>query len=514
MYQVKANLIVSTLIVNFIAFSIGVAAPLDDTFTYQGRLTDANLVADGPYDFLFSLYDANDGGFQVASPVNVNEVEVIDGYFTAELSFGSAAFAGDERWLQVALRPGWQEDPNAYTFLYPRQRITATPYSLYTKTAGDIKLPYTASTSTASNAVYITNTGTGKAIVGIGQNNDGVTGSSETPNRSGVFGYNDTAGGYGVFGSSNDGIGVFGHTHGSGTAGFFEITNPSSANNALYVTTDGNGIALKATATKTGNINNYAGYFEAAGDNGVGIYAEGKGYLSKGLYAKVIDANGTNYAVYGENDNGDGYAGYFEGRGYFSGDVGIGTSTPSAPLTIKPIIGTDIEFESGSSNADIMASNELKIGTKMPFSLSFMTDNQYRMTIKGGGDVGIGTTSPSEKLDVDGNAHVTGEYKKAYTTGTKNNATPIAYGFVNDNATIGSGTPNFSVSWDSYSQRYEITITGENFYYQDYTTIVTPSGSSPAIATTGSVSGKLLVKIYNLSGTPMQEDFQFITYKP
>ena len=68
MYHDRTNLIVSILIVGFIAFSIGVASPLGDGFTYQGRLTDANLVADGPYDFLFSLYDANDGGFQVATP--------------------------------------------------------------------------------------------------------------------------------------------------------------------------------------------------------------------------------------------------------------------------------------------------------------------------------------------------------------------------------------------------------------------------------------------------------------
>ncbi len=72
----------------------------------------------------------------------------------------------------------------------------------------------------------------------------------------------------------------------------------------------------------------------------------------------------------------------------------------------------------------------------------------------------------------------------------------IAYGTVTSNGTLYSGTSNLSVSWNSSLNRYEITITGEDYYYLDYVTIVTPSSGMPCFARTNSMSGKLLVYLY------------------
>jgi len=66
----------------------------------------------------------------------LGEVDVIDGYFTVSLDFGSDVFNGDARWLEIGVRLGDLEDPNVYTTLSPRQEITPTPYALYAKTAG------------------------------------------------------------------------------------------------------------------------------------------------------------------------------------------------------------------------------------------------------------------------------------------------------------------------------------------------------------------------------------------
>jgi len=117
--------------------NISKAAELMGTdFTYQGHLYDANYPANGIYDFTFELYDANSGGNKLAIDVNRVDVSVIDAYFTVELDFGSFVFDGEARWLEIGVRPGNLDDPNAYTKLSPRQKVTPTPYALYAKTAG------------------------------------------------------------------------------------------------------------------------------------------------------------------------------------------------------------------------------------------------------------------------------------------------------------------------------------------------------------------------------------------
>jgi hypothetical protein len=100
-------------------------------FTYQGRLIDANNIADGLYDFQFRLYDKADAGIQRGSTIEVNDLDIIDGYFTVSLDFGSGIFDGNDRWLEIAARAGDLGDPNEYTLLSPRQQIKATPYALY-----------------------------------------------------------------------------------------------------------------------------------------------------------------------------------------------------------------------------------------------------------------------------------------------------------------------------------------------------------------------------------------------
>jgi hypothetical protein len=108
------------------------AAPMGTAFTYQGRLIDANNAADGLYDFQFKLYDVNVAGTQKGSAIDVNELDVLDGYFTVELDFGSA-FDGNDRWLEIGIRTGELKDPNVYTILSPRQQVKGTPYALYAK---------------------------------------------------------------------------------------------------------------------------------------------------------------------------------------------------------------------------------------------------------------------------------------------------------------------------------------------------------------------------------------------
>ena len=108
-------------------------APLGTAFTYQGQLTEDGGPADGAYDFRFILYNAETGGSQVGSTLNVPDLAVNRGLFTATLDFGLGAFDGQARWLEVAVRRG--ASSGVFTVLSPRQALTATPYAVFSKSA-------------------------------------------------------------------------------------------------------------------------------------------------------------------------------------------------------------------------------------------------------------------------------------------------------------------------------------------------------------------------------------------
>ncbi len=113
---------------------VGKAVPMGTAWTYQGRLMDANGPADGPYDLQFALFPdpvLNLG--QIGPPIDVNDIDIIDGYFTVLLDFGNKAFGGDARWLQIGVRP-WDSEER-HTILSPRQEVTPTPYALYAQNA-------------------------------------------------------------------------------------------------------------------------------------------------------------------------------------------------------------------------------------------------------------------------------------------------------------------------------------------------------------------------------------------
>jgi len=101
-------------------------SPAGTMFTYQGRLHDDGSPAGGLHDFVFDLFDSAEGGNQVGSTVQVEDVELVDGHFSVGLDFGSV-FDGRQLWLQIGVRPGSSQD--VFTTLSPRQRIGATPYA-------------------------------------------------------------------------------------------------------------------------------------------------------------------------------------------------------------------------------------------------------------------------------------------------------------------------------------------------------------------------------------------------
>ncbi len=72
----------------------------------------------------------------------------------------------------------------------------------------------------------------------------------------------------------------------------------------------------------------------------------------------------------------------------------------------------------------------------------------------------------------------------------------VAAGFVWKNGTVKTGFNIQSCSWDAEYSRYAITITGEDYFWYEYVTVVTVAAGEGLFATTSSVSGDLLVFIW------------------
>jgi len=102
--------------------------------------------------------------------------------------------------------------------------------------------------------------------------------------------------------------------------------------------------------------------------------------------------------------------------------------------------------------------------------------------------------------------------------GPKGDSGPaIAWGFVKGDGTLGKASSNVTSSWDGSLKRYEIAIAGENYFYANYATIVTPSSSGTVlIPAADSFAGHLVVSFKDGAGTSQQPaaGFQFVTFKP
>jgi hypothetical protein len=111
-------------------------APVGTAFTYQGQLKQGGLPVTNTADFQFKLWDALAGGNQIGAMIPVNGKSVVNGLFTVTLDFGAGAFAGDARWLEIAVRS--PAGSGGYTTLTPRQELTPASYSLYANSAGSV----------------------------------------------------------------------------------------------------------------------------------------------------------------------------------------------------------------------------------------------------------------------------------------------------------------------------------------------------------------------------------------
>jgi len=155
----------------------------------------------------------------------------------------------------------------------------------------------------------------------------------------------------------------------------------------------------------------------ADGSPGNAVYVDPTGQVGIGTQTPAyrLDVSGevSATAYHGDGSNLTGISGTADNDWTIDGDniyhqngpVGIGTSSPTAPLTIQAIAGDEIFFPGSGNNIDVKAQGEFRIGTQSTSPLHLLTENNFRLTVMAGdGNVGIGTTLPYERLHLHDNA--------------------------------------------------------------------------------------------------------------
>lgn len=197
------------------------AATVGSGFAYQGRVADdTGNPIDGPCDLRFDLYDAASGGTKIGEVLSPNQ-PVADGLFALTLDFGAAAFRGDARWLEIAVR--CPAGSGTYRTLDGRQSVSAVPYAMGLRPGAQI----IGSLSGGVAGLGVINNSSGFSVGLFGQSTGtsgtgiGVAGRSASPDGFGVHGISEPTGtgvrgiafaGTGVWGSSVDWVGTYGYS--------------------------------------------------------------------------------------------------------------------------------------------------------------------------------------------------------------------------------------------------------------------------------------------------------------
>ncbi len=131
--------IVILIMVVIVQQSFAGSSDVGTRFNYQGELLDNGSPANGTYDLIIQLYDAASGG--TSQDFNlVNDIEISNGLINTELDFGDTPFMGEERYLELSIRPG--NSTAGYNILSPRTRINATPYAIQSSFTENVEHPW------------------------------------------------------------------------------------------------------------------------------------------------------------------------------------------------------------------------------------------------------------------------------------------------------------------------------------------------------------------------------------
>lgn len=360
-------------------------AQVGTAITYQGQLKNSGNAVNSATDMEFSLWTAASGGSQVGSTVTSLAVSVTQGLFTVPIDFGVNPYTADQAlWLQIAVRN--PAGAGAYIPMGSRQRLSAAPFSAATrglnvnggKRVGILTDPY------FSDEVCLTLGSAGGADPAASILFDNRAGGGDW--EAGAF---DNASTYGDFTINRKNLD-------------FPFIIRGDSGNVLLNAQSGGKVGI-GTLTPSANL-------EVTGGNPTvgqptAVLSGPSGAL---LSSRSTTGGFGGWDVYMANNA------YTIGRfgidfPFFisaaSGNVGVGTDTPSAKLSVTggdPNVGTPTAVLSGPAGA--LLSSRSTTGGFAGWDV-YMANNGYTISRFGidfpffisatSGNIGIGTSTPS-----------------------------------------------------------------------------------------------------------------------
>jgi hypothetical protein len=295
------------------------ATPLGTALTYQGQLIESGQPANGLYDLQACVFDGPATVAPLGCVADLADVPVAGGLFSAELDFGSAIFNGEQRWLELRVRPG--ASSGGYTALLPRQLVRAAPEALRA--------------SAASAAPW---SGLSGVPAGFADGTDDVGAGTVSSVTAGAGLAGGTITDSGTV-SIADG-GVSGAMIAAGAVGTTQL-----AANAV------DSVSIADAAVVAADI--APGAVGAAQIDPTQVQARVSGSCAAGTYVSAVNADGSAQcsalpgpADYVRNTNSVQVGAGFnvDGNGIIGGRLGIGTPAPDAALHLK---SSAIGYEAG-----------------------------------------------------------------------------------------------------------------------------------------------------------------------